>query len=83
MAKIRNQGSWTPIENWPQTFYKRNRAGKIVVLTVYVDDFVMGGPNREKEWEAIRNVVVTTEPTVVDRVLVYIIHLNVIPIVSQ
>jgi len=60
---------WKPVENWPQTFWKRNQQGRIVMLTVYVDDFVLSGPNHMVEWEAIRKVVTTTEPTPVGRVL--------------
>ncbi len=36
---------------------------------MYVDDFVMSGPGHNSEWESIRKVVKTTEPTEVDRVL--------------
>jgi len=60
---------WKPVENWPQTFWKRNQQGRIVMLTVYVDDFVLSGPNHMVEWKAIRKVVTTTEPTPVGRVL--------------
>ena len=32
---IRNTGCWTPLENWPQTFWKCNAEGNIVMLTVF------------------------------------------------
>jgi hypothetical protein len=67
--QIRKDGSWKPVDNWPQTLWKRNAKGQVIVLTVYVDDFVMAGPDHRKEWESIRKVITTTEPTIVDRVL--------------
>ena len=66
---IRKDGSWMPVEHWPQTFWKRNQKGEVIMLTVYVDDFVMSGPDHRKEWESIRKVVTTTDPTIVERVL--------------
>ena len=60
---------WQKVEGWPQTYYKIGTQGKPIVLTVYVDDLVMSGPGHEVEWEHIRNVVTTTEPTKVTRVL--------------
>ena len=69
LNKVSKDGSWTPIESWPNTFWKRNQKGQVIMLTVYVDDFVMSGPDHQKEWESIRKVVITSEPTIVDRVL--------------
>jgi hypothetical protein len=60
---------WTPVPEWPQTFWKIGAAGKPVILTVYVDDFVLAGPKHEAEWKAIRDAVKTSTPTVIDRVL--------------
>ena len=36
--------SWKPVEHWPQSFWKIGNKGKVVMLTVYVDDFVLAGP---------------------------------------
>jgi hypothetical protein len=60
---------WKPVDNWPQTFWKRNKQGRIVMLTVYVDDFVMAGPDHMDEWKAIRDVITTTVPEKIGRVL--------------
>ena len=38
-------------------------------LTVYVDDFIMAGPDHHLEWDAIRSKIKITDPTPVDRVL--------------
>jgi len=67
--KLQTQTKWKPVENWPQTFWKRNKYGHINMLTVYVDDFVMSGIKHEEEWESIRKVVTTTTPAQVGRVL--------------
>ena len=69
LNKVRKTGSWKPVDCWPQTFWKHNANGQVIILTVYVDDFVMAGPDHRKEWESIRKLVTTTEPTIVDRVL--------------
>ena len=69
LSQIRKGGSWKPVESWLQTFWKRNAKGQVIVLTVYVDDFVMAGPDHRKEWESIRKVIATRNPTIVDRVL--------------
>ena len=60
LNQIRKDGSWKPVDNWPQTFWKRNAKGQVIVLTVYVDDFVMAGPDHRKEWESIRKVIYRT-----------------------
>ncbi len=60
---------WSPVENWPQTFWKRNKGGHINVLTVYVDDFVMAGKDHRSEWKAIQEHITISEPCVVGRVL--------------
>ena len=39
------------------------------MLTVYVDDFIMSGPDHAHEWDAIRAKIKITDPTPVDRVL--------------
>ena len=41
----------------------------MIILTVYVDDFVLSGPGSSDEWPSIRKVVRTTDPTNVGRVL--------------
>ena len=69
LNQIRKDGSWKPVDNWLQTFWKRSAKGQVIVLTVHVDDFVMAGPDHRKEWESIRKVITTTEPTIVDCVL--------------
>ena len=43
--------------------------GKPIILTVYVDDFILGGPGSSDEWPSIQKVVDVTEPTDVGRVL--------------
>ncbi len=60
------------MEHWPQTFWKIGSKGKPVILTVYVDDFVLAGPGSGDEWDSIRNStdgIRTTEPSDVGRVL--------------
>jgi hypothetical protein len=57
------------VPNWPQTFWKIGTHNKIVLLTVYVDDMVLAGPGHEDEWESVREVVRTTEPTPISRML--------------
>ena len=66
---IKRDGRWTPVPDWPQTFTKRNPKGRIIMLTVYVDDFIMAGPDHHLEWDAIRSKIKITDPTPVDRVL--------------
>ena len=61
--------SWKPVEHWPQTFWKIGNKGKVVMLTVYVDDFVLAGPASSEEWPSIRAVIRTSEPTQIGRVL--------------
>jgi hypothetical protein len=60
---------WKPVEHWPQTFWKLGAKGKVIILTVYVDDFILSGPGSSLEWPSIRRVVRTTNPTEVGRVL--------------
>jgi hypothetical protein len=60
---------WQPVPNWPQTFWKIGSQGKVVILTVYVDDMILAGPGHEDEWESIRKVIKTTPPTEIRRVL--------------
>ena len=60
---------WKSVENWPQTFWKIGSKGKVVVLTVYVDDLVLAGPGSSDEWDSIRKVIRTTDPTIIGRVL--------------
>ena len=55
--------SWKPVEHWPQTFWKIGNKGKVVMRTVYVDDFVLAGPGSSEEWPSTRKVVRTTGPT--------------------
>ena len=69
LNKLQNTTKWKPVENWPQTFWKRNKHDEIVMLTVYVDDFVMSGPHHDEEWPAIRKAVTMTDPEPVGRVL--------------
>ncbi len=63
---------WKPVPDWPQTFWKIGSQGKVVILTVYVDDFVLAGPGSSDEWDSIRNEVNgirTTKPSDVGRIL--------------
>ena len=63
---------WKPVEHWPQTFLKIGSKGKPIVLTVYVDDFILAGPGSNDERDSIRdkvNGIRTTVPTPVGRVL--------------
>ena len=60
---------WKPVPNWPQTFWKVGVEGKVVILTVYVDDMILAGPGHEKEWPIIREAVRTTPPTPIARIL--------------
>ena len=60
---------WKTVDGWPQTFWKFGTKGKPMVLTVYVDDFILSGPGSGDEWPSIREHVRTTEPTIVGRVL--------------
>ena len=60
---------WKNVPHWPQTYYKTGSQGKPIILTVYVDDFILGGPGSSDEWPSIRKVVRTTEPSTVGRVL--------------
>jgi hypothetical protein len=71
LNKIQQSTRWKPVPDWPQTYWKQNKFGQVVMLTVYVDDFdfVMAGPNHQDEWAAIRKVITTSEPTAVGRVL--------------
>ena len=66
---IRKDGSWMPVEHWPQTFWKRSLKGQVIMLTIYVENFVTSGPDHREEWESIRKVVTTADPTIVERVL--------------
>ena len=50
--------------------------GKPIILTVYVDDFILGGPGSSDEWPSIQKVVDVTEPTDVGRVLGVHHHFN-------
>ena len=61
--------NWKAVDDWPQTYWKIGALGKVVIMTVYVDDFILGGPGSSQEWPSIRKVVRTTEPTPVGRVL--------------
>ena len=40
--KKNGNDKWKPVEHWPQTFWKIGSKGKVIVLTVYVDDFCFG-----------------------------------------
>ena len=56
----------------PKLFRKIGYKIKVIVLTVYVDDFILAGPGSNDEWGSIRdkaNGVRTTVPTPVGRVL--------------
>ena len=55
--------SWKPVEHWPQTFWKYGSKGKVIVLIVYADDFILCGPGSSNEWPSIREVVKVTDPT--------------------
>ena len=60
------------MEHWPQTVWIIGSKGKVIVLTVYVDDLILAGPGSNDEWDSIRNKVDgvrTTVPTPVGRVL--------------
>ena len=61
--------NWHPVPDWPQTFIKQNIKTGNCVLTVYVDDFIVAGPNHLAELDAIRGVIKTTPPTDIGRVL--------------
>ena len=37
---------------------------KVVILTVYVDDFILAGPGSSDEWPSIRNEINGIRPTV-------------------
>ena len=41
--------SWKIVPEWPQTYWKIGSKGKPVILTVYVDDFILGGPGSSDE----------------------------------
>ena len=69
LAESLGQLGWKPVDGWSQTFTKIGRKYKPVILTVYVDDFIMSGPGSWDEWPAIRKLVRTTVPTEVGRVL--------------
>ena len=63
---------WKPVEHWPQTFWKIDSKVKPIILTVYVDDFILVGPGSNDEWDSIRNEtdgVRTTVPSDVGRIL--------------
>ena len=63
---VKNPGKSVP--EWPQTYWKIGSKGKPIILTVYVGDFVLGGPGSSDEWPSIQKVVDVTEPTEVGRV---------------
>ena len=46
---------WKPVPNWPQTSWKIGSKGKVIILTAYVDDFILAGPGSNDEWDSIRN----------------------------
>ena len=60
---------WKSVPDWPQTFWKIGALKKPIVLTVYVDDFILGGPGSSREWPSIQKVVKISEPGPVGRVL--------------
>eukprot|EP00971_Amphidinium_carterae_P350285 6491469-Amphidinium_carterae.2 len=59
---------WTEVDGWVQTYIKRVGQDTLIT-TVYVDDFVMAGPNHEQEWDELRKHLILGEVTPVDRVL--------------
>ena len=74
LKSIKHDGSngkdvWKNVPEWPQTYWKIGSKGKPIILTVYVDDFILGGPGSSDEWPSIQKVVDVTEPTDVGRVL--------------
>ncbi len=60
--------NWARIPEWPQTYFKDGPKGRMI-LTIYVDDFVMAGWGHESEWDSIRKLIRTTEPAPVGRIL--------------
>ena len=68
LEKVKATG-WAPVENWPQTYWKRNIGGHINILTVYVDDFITAGIDHHSGWDSIRAAITTTKPDKVGRVL--------------
>ena len=40
---------WKPVEGCSQTYWKIGTKGKPIILTVYVDDFIMAGPGSNNE----------------------------------
>ena len=51
------------------TVLAKNGRLHTTMLTCYVDDMIMGGPNQLEEWKAIQNVLDVSEPEVVMRIL--------------
>ena len=67
--KKNGNDNWKAVEHWPQTFWKIGSKGKPVILTVYVDDFVLAGPGSSNEWDSILKAIRTTVPEPVKRIL--------------
>ena len=67
---------WTPVENWPQTFWKRNKGGHINTLTVYVDDFVMAGKDHRNSGRLHRNILLFQSLVLLDVFWVFILILR-------
>ena len=74
---------WKSVPEWPQTYWKIGSKGKPIILTVYVDDFILGGPGSSDEWPSIQKVVDVTKPTDVGRVLGVHHHFNTQGTMSQ
>ena len=59
---------FSPVADWPSTFFHKEWK---LLLTVYVDDFLLSGPeqNLARGWEAITKVLTCEEPTELGRYL--------------
>ena len=56
------KAGFTPIENWPSCYWHKTYN---CLLTVYVDDFKLAGPeqNMETVWQSIRERIAMDPPT--------------------